>query len=98
MTFVKGVGLGAGLMYLFDPDRGRRRAHVRDQAVHVLTELGAAIEAASRDLGNRAYGRVAELRALLSADPVSDATLTARIRARMGHVLSHPRAVHVHVK
>jgi len=30
-----GVGLGAGLMYFLDRDRGsRRRAHVRNQALH----------------------------------------------------------------
>src|SRR4051812_35769009 len=33
------VGLGAGLMYFLDPDRGRRRrALVRDQFIHALHE------------------------------------------------------------
>ena len=32
-ALIGGAGLGAGLMYLLDPDRGkRRRALVRDQA------------------------------------------------------------------
>ena len=31
-AFLRGIGAGAGFMYFFDPDRGkRRRALVRDQ-------------------------------------------------------------------
>jgi len=34
MTLLASAGLGAGLMYFLDPDRGRRRrALVRDKAV-----------------------------------------------------------------
>ncbi|HET9268717.1 MAG TPA: hypothetical protein VFO31_11160, partial [Vicinamibacterales bacterium] len=34
-TFAAGLGLGAGLMYYLDPDRGsRRRTHARNQLIH----------------------------------------------------------------
>ena len=36
-----GIGIGAALMYLLDPDRGRRRrALVRDKAVHFARVSG----------------------------------------------------------
>lgn len=38
-SLINGVVLGAGLMYLLDPDRGARRRSVRrDQVVHLLHE------------------------------------------------------------
>ena len=34
-TLAAGLGLGAGLMYYFDPERGsRRRTHARNQLLH----------------------------------------------------------------
>jgi hypothetical protein len=51
------AGIGAGCMYLFDPDRGkRRRAELRNKAKHINH---IAIEAAGktqRDLRNRLLG------------------------------------------
>lgn len=59
ITFLKGALLGAGFMYLFDPDRGRaRRAGIRDAAVHTWNSTGDAVETKMRDLGNRAQGAV----------------------------------------
>jgi CBS domain-containing protein len=67
ITFLKGVGLGAGLMYLFDPDMGRRRrALIRDQAVHTQHVMTDRIESETRHLRNRAQGLIAETRAALS--------------------------------
>jgi hypothetical protein len=67
-TLLAGVGLGAALAYIFDPDRGaRRRALVRDKAIRGAT---------------------------LTSDAV-DATLVERVRARVGRVCSHPRAIEV---
>jgi hypothetical protein len=71
------AGLGAGLMYLLDPQGGgRRRALARDKAVHVLKKGGEAARKKSRHLGNRTRGLIAESRSKLrqaSADDVSNA-------------------------
>ncbi|HZI88506.1 MAG TPA: hypothetical protein VFD48_16860 [Pyrinomonadaceae bacterium] len=51
------VGLGALLMYLFDPDRGRgRRSRLSDQVSSKATRLSRTAEAKGRDLRNRAQG------------------------------------------
>ncbi|HET6648263.1 MAG TPA: hypothetical protein VFH01_13130 [Pyrinomonadaceae bacterium] len=51
------VGLGALLMYLFDPDRGRgRRSRLSDQVSSKATRLGRTAEGKARDLRNRAQG------------------------------------------
>ncbi len=61
-----GVGLGALLMYLFDPDRGRgRRARLGDQLSSEVNRLGEAAEAKARHLRNRAQGVMHEAGSLL---------------------------------
>ena len=61
-----GIGIGAGIMYLLDPDRGRtRRAHLKDQAVGRASDAGHAIGSKARDIRNRAQGVVAESKSLL---------------------------------
>ena len=96
ITFVKGVGIGAALMYFFDPERGnRRRALVRDQAVHTTTRLGKTIDAASRDITYRAGGLIAELQSVFSVETPTDVRVVERVRARIGHVIAHPSQVQV---
>jgi hypothetical protein len=93
-----GLGLGAGLMFMFDPDRGRRRrALVRDQMAHVARLLTRAMGATSRDLTHRVYGTMAEGRNLFRRDRVSDEVLTDRVRAQIGRSVSHPHAISVTV-
>ena len=49
-AFLRGIGAGAGFMYFFDPDRGkRRRALVRDQMNAVTHSLENFVDAASRE-------------------------------------------------
>lgn len=94
--FCGGLALGAGLMYVFDPQRGRRRrAMLRDQTVHALNVAGTAYDKTTTDLGNRAGGALAELGARLRDEPVSDEALAARVRARLGRLVAHPHAIGV---
>ena len=61
--FLLGAGIGAGVMYVFDPRQGRRRrALARDKVVSALTRSERAIGATARDMANRARGVVAETR------------------------------------
>ncbi|HEX8651593.1 MAG TPA: hypothetical protein VF708_12195 [Pyrinomonadaceae bacterium] len=61
-----GIGLGALLMYLFDPDRGRgRRARLNDQLTSKVNRLGEAAESKARHLRNRAQGVIHEARSIL---------------------------------
>jgi hypothetical protein len=94
-----GIALGAGLMYVLDPDSGRRRrALVRDQIAHgrhELEELEVAARARSRDLRNRARGAAAETRARVREDHPDDEVLEARVRSEIGRTVSNPRAIEV---
>jgi hypothetical protein len=57
------LGIGALAMYFFDPEQGRRRrALLRDKAVHYNKEAREYADATYKDLRNRAQGVVAETR------------------------------------
>ena len=91
-----GLGLGAALMYVLDPERGkRRRAVVRDKAVRVSRKTGDSLGAHSRDWKNRAKGVAAEVKSLARKEEVSDLVLEERVRAEMGRVVSTPGAIDV---
>ncbi|HZW35263.1 MAG TPA: BON domain-containing protein [Isosphaeraceae bacterium] len=90
------LGLGAGLMYYFDPDRGRsRRARARDRVRHTLKAIDHEIDVTVRDLSNRAHGVAARARSLLADGRALDTVIVARVRSRLGHVIAHPHAVEV---
>jgi uncharacterized membrane protein len=83
-------------MYLLDPDRGaRRRALVRDRSVHALHQAQSLAEKGRRDLTYRTRGLLAGARALFRHDFAPDELLVPRVRAAMGHAVSHPHAVEV---
>src|SRR5262245_11452063 len=94
-AFVKGATLGAGAMYLLDPQAGRaRRARIRDKLRHHSRVLNDEFEKARRDLSNRAHGLLSQLR-LARSRPIDDDILVQRIRSRLGAVVSHPRSIDV---
>jgi len=91
-----GLGLGAALMYVLDPERGkRRRALVRDKAVRAANKASDRFEARSRDLKNRARGAALELKARTRKEDVEDPVLEERVRAELGRVVSNPGSVEV---
>jgi hypothetical protein len=62
-TALGAFGLGAMVMYIFDPQQGRRRrALARDQLVSAQRQLSETATATYQDLRNRAYGLYAETR------------------------------------
>jgi uncharacterized membrane protein len=91
-----GLGLGAGLTYFFDPDRGRRRrAFVRDAMAHAGHVTRQALGKTLRDVSHRVSGISSEARSLFTAETIGDEVLTERVRAKLGHMVSHPRAITV---
>jgi uncharacterized membrane protein len=97
LKILGGVGLGAGLMYVMDPDLGRRRrALLRDQAVRLGNKACAMADAAARDLSHRATGLMANLKSFFSGESdVSDYQLVERVRSGLGRCVSHPRSIEV---
>jgi len=100
LALAAGAGLGAGLMYLFDPNRGHsRRARLVGEAKGLLHRGESRAQKRGRDLLNRIEGigvRLAE--EVAPMEPPSDEILLERIRSRMGHIVSDPHEVEVRVE
>ena len=93
-----GAAFGAATMYLLDPDRGRRRRALYQDKIHSLTvKTSDAIDVAMRDLGNRLAGMQARMERMLSLrrDTPDDQVIVARVRAKLGRIVSHPYAIDV---
>jgi hypothetical protein len=87
------------MMYLLDPDRGNsRRAMIRDKMVHFRNEARVWFGREVRNLVHRSQGAVAEARSRIVERPVSDDILEERVRAQLGHVVSHPGLLEVHCR
>jgi len=97
-VLISSVGVGAGLMYFLDPDRGkRRRAKVADKARHIARETNDLIGKTQRDIANRATGIVAAAESLFESDEAPDQVVVGRVRSKLGRVVSHPRSIKVTV-
>ena len=96
-ALIGGIGLGAGAMYFLDPDRGkRRRADAGNKVRHLVNKTDDAIGKTSRDLANRFSGVIAEASSLLlPGGEVSNEVLVARVRSKLGRVVSHPSPIEV---
>ena len=93
---LKGIGLGAALMYFSDPDAGRRRRSlVRDQAVRAMNDMEELVDKGLEDLGNRTRGLLAEARARVRREEPPDWILEERARAALGRVVKFPGAIEV---
>jgi uncharacterized membrane protein len=95
-SLVRGALYGAGAMYFFDPDRGRRRrAGVSNQAIRLGHEAEDFWHKGCRDLTNRGRGFAADVRRFLTSEAVDDNVVTARVRAVLGHCVHDARSVDV---
>ena len=96
-ALVTGLVLGAGLMYLMDPDRGRRRrALARGKMTRAARQSSDALGATGRDLAHRTTGLAAKARHAFGSEEVEDNVLVERVRAQIRRYVSHPRALDVH--
>jgi osmotically-inducible protein OsmY len=97
LVALTGIGLGVGAMYFADPIQGRRRrARLRDAAIHAASTARGAALTTCRDIENRVSGLAARTRSRISGEePPSDEVLGARVRSRLGRLLSHPGAIDV---
>jgi uncharacterized membrane protein len=99
LPLISGLSLGAGLMYVFDPQIGRRRRAVaRDKVVHFRHKTADAIDVSLRDLKNRTFGLAAAAQGLFLERPISDRLLANRIRSKLGFLVSHPSSIEISVK
>ena len=98
-SLLKGVAYGAACMYIFDPERGRRRrARIRDQMVGLVHDFEDLWHKGSRDLSNRALGVLAETKRGLESGPVDDTLLVERVRAVLGHYVGNAHHIEVDAK
>lgn len=95
-SMLKGAGIGAVLMYVFDPERGRRRrALLCDQYDHAIHSLEDYLSKVQRDLSHRATGLSHEAAAMVRSEGVDDRVLVDRVRSKLGRYVSHPHAIRV---
>jgi uncharacterized membrane protein len=91
--FPGGLLVGAGLMYFFDPARGRkRRARLAELVLHAQRVERVLVGKAARDAKQRMRGLGGKVRHALE-DDVTDGVLQSRARAAIGRVVSHPGAI-----
>ena len=89
-----GIGFGAASMYLMDLDRGRdRRALLREKTASAYRHVPMSGDRSRSDLTYRAHGFITK-KSIVPHEPADDDQLVAR-GAKIGWLVSHPRAVEV---
>lgn len=90
------AGTGAALAYCLDPQSGpRRRARLRGQALHAARDIGEGMDRVAADILGRSHGIAPKLRHLVLRQVADDRILSERVRAKLGHYLTHPKSVEV---
>lgn len=102
-TWLGAAAIGAAGMYFSDPERGRRRrALAQDQLRHLGAQTAHASDVVIRDLYNRLTGVQARTRKLIFQrqrdSAADDDVVAARVRTKLGRVVSHPHAIAVAVQ
>lgn len=98
MRMLQGIALGAALMYICDPNQGkRRRARIRDKATGLGRDLVDGIASSGRDLRHRADNAIGRVRGL-AAEQASDSLVEERLRGRLGHFVRNSGLLDVKVQ
>jgi hypothetical protein len=96
IAMLTGASFGAGVMYILDPEVGRRRrALLKDQFESLPKTAQQEASVTARDLWNRSIGFFSEARARLFDNKTSDAVLVDRVRSKLGFFVRHPSAIQV---
>ena len=95
LSVTTGAGLGAGLTYFYDPDRGHaRRKKVADRAVSLIAQGERLVEHKGKNMLSRAERILSQARPLFHRqEDVPDEVLLERVRSRLGHVVQHPQSI-----
>jgi uncharacterized membrane protein len=97
LPLLGGLGLGGVVLTLLDPmARERRRTRMRERVMHAMGDTGETFETSARDLGHRARGFAAQAMSGFRKDDMSDDVLAARIRSKIGRLVSHPHEIEVY--
>lgn len=77
LTFLGGIAIGLGTMYLLDPQKGNyRRALLRDKAVGLKNDVVETVSGKAEDLSNRAQGLIHEAKSHLKSSAGKTETQT----------------------
>ncbi|MBK5292244.1 MAG: BON domain-containing protein [Acidobacteriia bacterium] len=95
LSLAAGTAVGATVMYLCDPDRGKaRRTRMQEQAAGAVKRQGRKLAGKVEDIVHRAKGNLAQAKAsLYGQQAVDDAVLYDRVRSRIGHVSRHAHTI-----
>ncbi len=92
------AGAGAAMVHLLDPEHGkRRRSTLRDKVTHFGVEARKSLLASGIDLSNKLEGAASKMQARFCMERAEDQVVEARVRSKLGHLVSHPHAVEVMV-
>lgn len=100
LPFAVAAAVGAAIMYLFDPQSGRRRrAELRDKAEASRHDMQDLAEKQAKRITDRMQGIAAKVRSAtgLGKHAADDDTIAERVRAEMGRLVGHPGAIDVAV-
>ncbi|MCA7086477.1 YtxH domain-containing protein [Cupriavidus sp. DB3] len=100
LPFAVAAAVGAAIMYLFDPQSGRRRrAELRDKAEASRHDMQDLAEKQAKRITDRMQGIAAKVRSAtgLGKHSADDNTIAERVRAEMGRLVGHPGAIDVAV-
>lgn len=99
LSLLGAAAVGAGLMYVFDPEKGkRRRGVIYSKLSHARRVTSEAIDTVSRDARNRVYGAVASIKSVFKQQPIRDDVLAEHVRAKLGFLVAHPGSIEVNVQ
>ncbi len=101
LVLTAGLGAGAGLMYLCDPNRGRaRRSRLAGELHGFIRRDESRVAKRAKDLLHRVGGLAAEAVSALTeeGESVADQVLVERVNSRMGHAVAHPHEVKVQAR